>query len=78
MSGDQARVSGVEIGYQQQLSFLPGALNGLGLLANYKYSKSETDAGSPHRENPPSPQAIPHCGKLAVSSTRRASRGWSR
>ena len=40
-----ARVRGIEANYQQQLSFLPGALNGLGVFANYTYLQTEGDFG---------------------------------
>jgi TonB-dependent receptor len=36
-----ARLQGFEAGYQQHLAFLPGALGGLGLSANYSYTTSE-------------------------------------
>jgi TonB-dependent receptor len=34
-------IRGLEIGYQQVLSFLPGALNGFGVQANYTYVESK-------------------------------------
>lgn len=36
-----AHVQGIELGYQQHLSFLPGALRGLGISANYSYTSSQ-------------------------------------
>jgi TonB-dependent receptor len=40
-----ARVRGVEASYQQQLSFLPGALKGLGLFANFTYLQTQGNFG---------------------------------
>lgn len=41
-----ARVRGIEASYQQQFSFLPGALKGLGTFANYTYLEAEGDFGT--------------------------------
>lgn len=41
-NGDEAWVAGFETAYQQQLKFLPGVLNGLGIYANYTITSSET------------------------------------
>ena len=40
-----ARVRGIEASYQQQYSFLPGALKGLGAFANFTYLQTEGDFG---------------------------------
>lgn len=40
-SGD-AKLYGIELGYNQKLTFLPGLLSGLGVNVNYTYTKSET------------------------------------
>jgi TonB-dependent receptor len=40
-NGDRAKLLGFEIAYQQNLTFLPGFLNGLGIYANYTYTTSE-------------------------------------
>jgi TonB-dependent receptor len=47
-----ATLQGVEVGYQQHLTFLPGALSGLGLTANYSYTTS-TAHGIPLRTDNP-------------------------
>jgi TonB-dependent receptor len=39
-NGGWARVDGLELNYQQQLSFLPGFLNGFGLYANMTFLRS--------------------------------------
>jgi iron complex outermembrane receptor protein len=41
-----ARVRGFEASYQQQLSFLPGALKGLGVLANFTYLQTLGNFGA--------------------------------
>jgi TonB-dependent receptor len=43
VNGEDADLAGVEFNLQQQLTFLPGALDGLGLYANYTYSWSEAN-----------------------------------
>jgi TonB-dependent receptor len=50
-AGD-ATVQGFEVAYQQHLSFLPGALGGLGLSANYSYTTSVAH-GIPFRTDSP-------------------------
>ena len=40
---DPATIFGFEVNWQQQLSFLPGFLDGLGIYANYTYTKSTAD-----------------------------------
>ncbi|PTX92519.1 TonB-dependent receptor [Opitutus sp. ER46] len=42
---DDATVKGVEVGYQQFFSFLPGPFSGLGLLANYTYVDARNPSG---------------------------------
>ena len=41
-----ARIRGVELNYQQQFTFLPGALRGLGAHANFTYLDTKGDYGS--------------------------------
>jgi TonB-dependent receptor len=47
-----ATLQGFEIAYQQHLAFMPGALAGLGLSANYSYTTSEA-RGLPFRTDSP-------------------------
>ena len=47
-----ATLQGIEVAYQQHLTFLPGALAGLGLSANYSYTTS-TAYGIPLRTDSP-------------------------
>lgn len=41
VNGTEAKVRGLELGYQQIYDFLPGILGGLGIQANYTYQDSE-------------------------------------
>lgn len=41
-NGKGGTIKGVEVGYQQQFDFLPGALEGLGAGANYTFSDSSS------------------------------------
>jgi TonB-dependent receptor len=40
-NGPNAHITGVEMAWQQGLRFLPGALNGMGVSANYGYTSSQ-------------------------------------
>ena len=42
-NGDEGEVYGIELAYQQKLSFLPGALDGLSIEGNLTLSDSEVD-----------------------------------
>jgi outer membrane receptor protein involved in Fe transport len=55
INGSSAHLYGVEIAYQQHLTFLPGFLNGFGLSANYGYTKSQA-SGIPLRTDKPALQ----------------------
>lgn len=65
MNGDNALVWGMEFGWQQRFTFLPGALSGLGLFANYTYTYSEADYG--RDEKYPLPYQVPHVLNTALS-----------
>ena len=47
VNGGSGEVRGLELGYQQQFSFLPGIWAGLGVNANYTYADSEQPDGNP-------------------------------
>jgi TonB-dependent receptor len=55
INGQSAHLYGLEISFQQHLTFLPGLLNGFGLSANYGYTKSDT-SGLPLRTDKPALQ----------------------
>jgi TonB-dependent receptor len=40
INGPNANIEGVEVAWQQRLSFLPGVLNGFGVAANYSHTAS--------------------------------------
>ncbi|HKE31995.1 MAG TPA: TonB-dependent receptor [Candidatus Angelobacter sp.] len=40
INGPSAHIAGVEMAWQQHLTFLPGLLNGMGVRANYSYTTS--------------------------------------
>jgi TonB-dependent receptor len=52
INAGSAWVSGLEAAYLQHFTFLPGALSGLGLSANYSYTASQAD-GLPGRSDHP-------------------------
>jgi len=52
-NGNSAHVWGLEFGLQQKYTNLPGALRGLGLMANYSYNDSGI-SGLPNRTDSPS------------------------
>jgi TonB-dependent receptor len=43
LNGGHADLMGIEVAWQQQLGFLPGVLNGLGVYVNYTYTWSEAE-----------------------------------
>lgn len=45
-NGENGKVQGLELGYQQIFDFLPGAWSGLGVGANYTYADSEQPNGN--------------------------------
>jgi TonB-dependent receptor len=45
VNGGSSTLIGYEINWQQQLTFLPGVLNGLGVSANFAHTKSTADVG---------------------------------
>jgi TonB-dependent receptor len=60
-----ATLQGIEMAYQQHLGFLPGALRGLGLSANYSYTTSEA-RGIPGRSDlPPLLRQAPHTWNIS-------------
>jgi TonB-dependent receptor len=42
VNAGQAHVQGLEVGFQQHLSYLPGPMRFLGISANYSYTQSQT------------------------------------
>lgn len=55
INGSNAHVGGIELAYIQNFNFLPGALSGLGMAANYTYTYSRA-YGLPGRTDSPALQ----------------------
>jgi TonB-dependent receptor len=43
INGPSAHIQGIEVAWQQHLTFLPGLLHGLGVSANYSYTASQVN-----------------------------------
>jgi len=65
VNGETASLYGVEINWQQQLTFLPGFLSGLGIYDNYTYTESKADL--PDRADISLPGQAGNVGNFAVS-----------
>ena len=68
-NGAGADLYGLEVAWQQRLTFLPGALSGLGVYANYTYTYSNAELREVTREVP-LPRQVPHVVNAAVSWER--------
>ncbi len=66
-NGAEATVYGAEIAWQQRLAFLPGALNGLGVYANYTWARSEAEVGGPGSDRFQLPEQFEHVWNLALT-----------
>ena len=70
INGASANLYGLEIAYQQHLTFLPGPLAGIGIFANYGYTHSSTD-GVPGRSDKPALQRqAPHTWNISPTYDR--------
>jgi TonB-dependent receptor len=69
INGPSAKVYGAEVAWQQHLTFLPGWLNGFGILANYTYttSKATFDPSSGRTDNPPLQRTTPDEANLNLT-----------
>lgn len=68
VNGAAADVYGFEIAWQQQLTFLPGILNGFGVYANYTYIKSSFEVpGIESVRKVSLPEMRPRVGNFALS-----------
>lgn len=65
MNGEKATMSGFEVNWQQQLTFLPGALSGLGVYVNYTNTTSEAKYFD--REPTTLPGQAEHVANFALS-----------
>jgi TonB-dependent receptor len=73
-NGQNAYIYGLELSYQQHLSFLPGVLKGLGISANYSYTASR-EKGLPLRvDHPTTIDQAPNTWKVSPTyDTKRFS-----
>jgi len=73
-NGQNAYIYGLELSYQQHLSFLPGVLRGLGVSANYAYTASR-EKGLPLRvDHPTTIDQAPNTWKVSPTyDTKRFS-----
>jgi len=65
IQGEEATLMGFEVNWQQQLTFLPGFLNGFGIYANYTYTTSSATVNG--RDDVPLPGQAGNVANLAVS-----------
>jgi TonB-dependent receptor len=69
INGPKAHVYGIELAWQEQLTFLPGALSGIGILANYTHTESR--ATVPGRtDHPGLPRQAPNLWNLGMTYDR--------
>lgn len=70
-NGGEATLFGVEIAFQRQLDFLPGALKGLGIYANYTFTRSNAtgirNEDGELREDISLPGTAPHMVNASLS-----------
>lgn len=67
-NGAKGRIYGIELAWQQQFTFLPGALNGLGIYANYSYIQSKlTVPGIISTRDIAMPSMRPHVGNVSLT-----------
>ncbi|WP_169368238.1 MULTISPECIES: TonB-dependent receptor [Rhodonellum] len=68
INGADALVRGFEFAWQQQLTFLPGAWNGLGVYANFTYVLSKFEVPGENSPRTASlPDMRPHVGNMSLS-----------
>jgi TonB-dependent receptor len=73
VNGDRAHVQGVEVAYQQHLSYLPGLLAGARINANFTYTQSKNYNITGRTDNPALVGQAPYSWNVAPAySTRRA------
>ncbi len=73
-NGESANLIGIEIAYQQNLDFLPGAFSGLGVYVNYTYTNSNAKIQSRQESAPVTatetiklPGQAEHVGNFSLS-----------
>jgi TonB-dependent receptor len=64
-NGGSAWVTGFEVAFQQHFSYLPGALNGLGVAANYSYTASQASGLDGRTDKPALLRQAPHTWNIS-------------
>ena len=73
VNGDHAYVQGIELAYQQHLSYLPGVLSGARLNANFTYTNSKNYNLVNRSDTPPLVGQAPYAWNIGPSyATKRA------
>jgi TonB-dependent receptor len=70
LNGKNAILYGVEIAYQQHLTFLPGFLKGVGISANYSHTYSKTDGVPGRTDEPPLQRQAPNTWNISPTYDR--------
>jgi len=74
VNGENGSLFGFELAWQQNLTFLPGVLGGLGIYANYTFTKSEAEvedfAQGEDLTEIELPGQAEHIGNIALSYTK--------
>ena len=70
INGNSGQVYGFEIAYIQQLPFLPGALAGIGMSANYGYTHSSTTGVPLRTDTPPLQRQAPNTWNISPTYDR--------
>lgn len=73
INGPSADLTGIEVAWQQHLTFLPGLLNGMGVRANYSYTTSQ--ASFPRLSADPASGFFPRTDHPALQ--RQAPNNWN-
>lgn len=71
VNGESASLTGVELAYQQNLTFLPGILSGIGIYANYTFTASNAEltdrSGLGETEKIDLPGQAKHVGNFSLA-----------
>jgi TonB-dependent receptor len=72
-NGPNAHLAGIEMAWQQHLSFLPGPLNGMGVQANYSYVSSQATFpnGSGRTDHPTLQRTAPNNWNFDVTYDKK-------
>lgn len=70
VNGTNAHLYGFEIAYQQHLTFLPGAMGGLGIAANYSYTNSRVDSVPLRTDSPALQRQAPNSWNVSPTYDR--------